>query len=169
MKFNPLDRIQCIYGGLGTYMFARYAFQPTCGVSAGFYLCMSLIVSVIRTTKPVKQDIGFELVLFVWSVYEIVPWCYELLVLEYTIFTSVLHLIFCCYYLWKFSKTRENNTLGYQVGLLDHEMNDFPIITTTTTDTTATDIDTTDTINNTTATTHTTINVGDIESAGTDL
>ena len=96
MKFNPLDRIQCIYGGLGTYMFARYALHPTCGVSSGFYLCMSLIVSVIRTTEPVKQDIGFELILFVWSIYEIVPWCYELLVLEYTIFTSVLHLIFCC-------------------------------------------------------------------------
>ena len=156
MKFNPLDRIQCIYGGLGTYMFARYAFHPTCGVSAGFYLCMSLIVSVIRTTEPVKQDIGFELILFVWSIYEIVPWCYELLVLEYTVFTSVLHLIFCCYYLWKFAKTRENNTLGYQVGLLDHEMNDFPANTSTTT---------TDTTANTTAT----INVGDIESAGTDL
>ena len=100
-----IERLLFVYAGIGFYMIARYAFTPNCGVTAGFYLWMSLIVSVSRNMNEeiYKYDVGFELLVFLWSIYELYPMCYDILVLCYAIFTSFNHLIGIIYYMYKYT------------------------------------------------------------------
>ena len=101
-----IDRLLFIYTGLALFMIAKYAFRPTCGVTAGFYLWMSIIVSASRPVNQdiYKYDIGIELLIFLWSIYELYPLCYETLVLCYVIFTSFNHFISIFYYMYKYTR-----------------------------------------------------------------
>ena len=77
-----LDRWIFIYAAIGLYMFARYAFKPTCEkISNGFYLWMTIITSATRPLPRSyitdseeeigKSSVGFELIMIGWGFYVI--------------------------------------------------------------------------------------------------
>ena len=122
-----LDKLLFIYVAAGCYMIARYAFTPKCGISAGFYLWMSIIVSASRRVDDqiYLYCIAVEIITFLWSIYEIYPLCYDDLVLGFVIFTSVDHLFAFVFYTYTYYKNKQPN--DNEVGLLDREMNDVVI------------------------------------------
>ena len=100
-----IDRLLFIYTGISLFMIANYAFRTTCGITAGFYLWMTTVVSVSRNINEevFKYDIVIEFIAFLWSIYELYPWCYQIVVLCYVIFTSFNHFIGVIYYIYKYT------------------------------------------------------------------
>ena len=119
-----IDKLLFIYMGVACYMIARYAFRPNCGITAGFYLWMSIIVSVSRRIDDeiYLYCIACELITFLWSIYEICHLCYDPLVLGFVIFTSIDHLLGLLFYAYKYYKNKY--MVNNEIGLLDREMSD---------------------------------------------
>ena len=119
-----IDKLLFIYIGIAFYMIARYAFTPDCGITAGFYLWMSIIVSVSRRIDDeiYLYCIVCEFITFLWSIYEIFPLCYDPLVLGFVIFTSIDHLLGFLFYAYTYYKNKY--MIDNDVGLLDREMNE---------------------------------------------
>ena len=99
-----IDRLLFLYTGISLYMIANYSFKTTCGITAGFYLWMTFVITVSRKINEqiYRYDIAIEFLAFLWGIYELYPWCYQIVVLCYVIFSLFNHLVGMIYYIYKY-------------------------------------------------------------------